>query len=114
MSELAEIFSHLPAADHGPLYAAVVKQLQKDFHPYAEGVSTPEYLNSDSVKDYALALLSHLLNEHPTALGAVLYRVDLGEKSARTAAHDAQGTHALALAILKREAQKVWLRHTLS
>lgn len=114
MSELAEIFSSLPAADHGPLYQAVVRQLQKDFHPYADSVSIPEFLNSDSVKAYSLALLQHLLQEHPTALGAVLYRVDLGEKAARIAASDEQATHALALAILKREAQKVWLRHHLS
>jgi hypothetical protein len=109
VSETALLFpeSSLPERSYQELYKGVYDQLMKDFHPFVladvpPAIFTPEYLFG-----FAYKLLKKVLEEQPAFFGQVLYRIDLTEKKAATAGGS---TEHLAHLIVRREAQKVWLR----
>jgi hypothetical protein len=110
-SELLFPDGNLPQRSYQELYKNVYQQIMKDFHPFASAdvppsIFTPEYLFGITLK-----LLQKILEEQPSHFAQILYRVDLTERKAQTA----QGsTEKLAELIVRREAQKVWLRWSLS
>lgn len=113
MSDTELLFpeSTLPERSHQELYKSVYDQLMKDFHPFVladvpPAIFTPEYLFGFTHK-----LLQKILEEHPSFFGQILYRVDLTEKKAASAGGS---TENLARLIVRREAQKVWLRWNFS
>jgi hypothetical protein len=102
---------NLPAKSYQELYKSVYQQIMKDFHPFASAevppaIFTPEYLFGTTLK-----LLQKILEEQPAHFAQILYRVDLTERKAQTA-HGS--TEKLAELIVRREAQKVWLRWNFS
>jgi len=99
------------------LYESTFEQIKKDFYPHVDLGEMPANLTAEVLKEIVETSLIKLLRESPHSLGAVLYRMDVNEKSTKAAIASSKvedSTRILAFRILKREAQKVWLRKTLS
>jgi hypothetical protein len=99
------------------LYESTFEQIKKDFYPHVDLGEMPSPLNAEVLKEIVEKSLDKLLREEPQSLGAVLYRMDVNEKATKAAIASSKvedSTRILAFRILKREAQKVWLRKTLS
>jgi hypothetical protein len=99
------------------LYESTFEQIKKDFYPHVDLGEMPSPLNAEVLKEIVEKSLDKLLREEPQSLGAVLYRMDVNEKATKAAIASSKAedsTRILAFRILKREAQKVWLRKTLS
>jgi hypothetical protein len=99
------------------LYESTFEQIKKDFYPHVDLGEMPSPLNAEVLKEIVEKSLEKLLREEPQSLGAVLYRMDVNEKATKAAIASSSvgdSTRILAFRILKREAQKVWLRKTLS
>lgn len=118
MNEIVPLFpSGLTGTELQEMYAAVCTQIRKDFHPHAEmgspeSILTPEWLLTEIRR-----MLSELLQQGGSNLGTVIYRVDLKESTTRTAMTNSSTDNRLAelsMMILRREAQKVWLRKHLT
>lgn len=106
-----------PEIDYQELYHETFFQLKKDFNPYLDCGELPSILNGQILYELTRDWVKIILTEQPSHLGAILYRVDIQERKAKIELHQAmQGDSAETLAqmILKREAQKVWLRKTFS
>jgi hypothetical protein len=117
MSEELIIFpNELPIESYQSLYQKVCNQIAKDFYPYVEMSDLPEILEASWIKSELQRMLTILVRDQAGALGAVIYRVDLTEKNMRKTMNSSSTNEKLdelAAMILRREAQKVWLRHTL-
>ncbi len=103
--------------DFGELYELVVKQLSKDFHPYATIGEVPAMLNAEWIFGEIKRMVSHVIEKENQSLGYIIYRVDIAEKTMRKTMHGLAGDeklNALTELILKREAQKVWIRKSFS
>jgi hypothetical protein len=115
MSALPEIFPKgALQSDYSKLYHAVALQIAKDFHPHVEMSEIPAELNSEWLYQEILRMLTEVIEGQGHSLGAILYRVDLSEKMVRPAMHRTEQSNKLAelaAMMLKREAQKVWIRH---
>lgn len=99
------------------LYESTFEQIKKDFYPHVDLGEMPLNLSAELLKEIVEKSLEKLLREEPHSLGAVLYRMDVNEKATKAAIASSKledSTRILAFRILKREAQKVWLRKTLS
>jgi len=99
------------------LYESTFEQIKKDFYPHVDLGDMPKNLNAEVLKEIVESSLIKLLREEPHSLRAVLYRMDVNEKATKAAIASSKvedSTRILAFRILKREAQKVWLRKTLS
>lgn len=95
------------------MYTAVYEQLKKDFHPYSTLHEAPPSLSSQWLFDEVARLLSDLLRNHPSSLQPFLYRVDISESQMRRAMQTSSPDtklDQLTWMILRREAQKVWIR----
>lgn len=104
-----ELFpGQLPSVDYQLLYSETWDQIEKDFHPYISLGFKPETLHPGALFEKVQTLLNQLLSDRPSELEAILYRVDLKE-SQKTSS-----TEQLAYFIVRREAQKVWLRKSFS
>ncbi|MFZ4785963.1 MAG: hypothetical protein ACOYLH_10830 [Flavobacteriales bacterium] len=106
-----------PEIDYQELYRETFLQLKKDFNPFLDCGDLPSILNGQILYNLTLDWIKVIITEQPSHLGAILYRIDIQERKAKTELHQAiQGDSAETLArmILKREAQKVWLRKTFS
>jgi hypothetical protein len=99
------------------LYESTFEQIKKDFYPHVDLGEMPLNLSAELLKEIVEKSLEKLMREEPHSLGAVLYRMDVNEKATKAAIASSKvedSTRILAFRILKREAQKVWLRKTLS
>jgi hypothetical protein len=117
MSESLTLFpSSELTIDYQKLYLEVCRQVEKDFHPHCEISELPEVLNPEWISAEVSRLLRDIIESKPSVLGPILYRIDLSEKLVRTAMNTAKQHEKLpelTAMVVKREAQKVWLRHTL-
>jgi hypothetical protein len=119
MDEINGLFSgelSLPSENYQEMYLAVYEQLQKDFHPYAALQKPTEQLTAQWLYEEVARLTSDLIQSQPASLSAFLYRVDISEsqmKRSMSIASPEQKLDQLTWMILKREAQKVWIRRHL-
>jgi hypothetical protein len=117
MADSLQIFpgeSLLP--DYQELYTRVYLQVKKDFHPYVEITSAPEHLSAEWLLDEIRRMLASVIERQPLSLGSIVYRIDLSEKLVRNVMQSSTSRDRLdeiSALVLRREAQKVWLRHTL-
>jgi hypothetical protein len=115
--ELILFPNDLPDHDYKELYRLTQEQIFKDFYPYSkvhQHVDTP---TPEELRMLIFQLLTQIIQDSPSQLGAILYRVDISEKSARrhvAETNPQNSTQELSRLILRREAQKVWLRKSLS
>jgi len=103
--------------DFEELYELVIKQLSKDFHPYASLNEVPSDLNAEWIFSEIKRMLSYVIEKENHSLGYIIYRVDIAEKTMRKTMLGLAGDeklNALTELILKREAQKVWIRKKFS
>jgi len=102
--------------DFQPLYQSVYAQVKKDFHPYIMIKEAPELLSSQWLYAEIRRMLTEVIEKQNQSLGPIIYRVDLSEKVVnRTmqSAARADKLDELTLLVLRREAQKIWIRNTL-
>lgn len=105
------------ALDYQHLYRLVYDQIEKDFHPHVTMTLRPETLSSDWLFSEVKRLLNYIIEKQNSALGSIIYRVDLSEKMVKTTMHTTireDKLDELAAMILRREAQKVWIRQNYS
>jgi len=105
--------NNLPNVDYQELYRAVIKQVIKDFYPFAILSEIPAFLHSDIIKSTISQLIHVVLKNNPSQLQQILYRIDISEKkliSVRAELTEAERHDVLVDMILLREAQKVWIR----
>jgi hypothetical protein len=118
MNEIAPLFPLAKAGtDLQELYAAVCKQIRKDFHPHVEMAFPEGSLSAEWLLAEIRRMLGEILQQGGSNLGTVIYRVDLKESTTRAAMNNSSTDNRLAelsMLILRREAQKVWLRKHLS
>jgi|GEM_PF-1077986 hypothetical protein len=101
------------ALDYQSLYKSVAEQIRKDFHPHIEMRAIPFPLSSEWLFNEISRMLGAVIMHQNQNLGAIIYRVDLPEKTTRRTMNSSEtGSRLdeLAAMILKREAQKVWIR----
>jgi hypothetical protein len=114
MQELPVLFPEtLPAEDFQGLYRAVCDQIEKDFRPHAQMAKTPQVLTPEWIYSELERMLQEIVARGGADLGAVVYRVDLKETHVRKTMGGSSASNRikeLTSLILKREAQKVWLR----
>ena len=116
MDEINHLFSEelsLSSESYNQLYRLIYEQLKKDFHPHVQMHDAPSELTADWLYIELTVMLSELLKSSGHGLNAVLYRVDIKESILRKAMLEAspeQKLQKLSWLILKREAQKVWIR----
>lgn len=106
-----------PDINYQDLYRETFFQLKKDFNPYLDCGELPTELNGQILYGLTLDWVKIILTEQPSHLGTILYRIDIQERKAKIELHQAMqrdSAETLAQMILKREAQKVWLRKTFS
>jgi len=116
-NELIIFPKEIAPENYEELYRMVVDQLSKDFHPYASLENIPQELSAEWIFEEIKRMLSIIIPRESSALGYIIYRVDITEKTMRKAMHGLAGEeklNALAHLILKREAQKVWIRQQFS
>lgn len=105
----------LPSQDYQKLYTAVYLQLSKDFQPFAKIDEKPELLTAEWLFSATKRMLEYILSEQPSSFGQIIYRIDVSENKARRLMYQSEGSiDVLAEEVVRREAQKVWLRHTFS
>jgi hypothetical protein len=115
MDEYTEILTHgFPAPDFQNFYREVIKQIDKDFHPYAELAIPEGVITLDWIYTSLNNMVNTIVADQNSVLGAIIYRVDLPEKQVRKAMINKgiqEKPEELTRMILRREAQKVWIRH---
>lgn len=102
----------LPQRSYRDLLLATDQQLRKDFHPH---IHLPELVDDFSANDLRKILqdaLQSLIRDNPSALEQILYRIDLNERTKKSAME--AGLEVLTESILRREALKVWIRSNYS
>lgn len=118
MKESLILFTNnLPGISHKELYELTFLQIQKDFVPYIEIAKPTESLSSAVLYNIVFEAVSKLITEQPNALASVLYRIDLHESRLRREQQNISAEQMVSFIsekILRKEAQKVWLRKTLS
>lgn len=115
--ELILFPNDLPDHDYQELYRLTQEQIFKDFYPYSKELVQVASPTPQVLRTLIFQLLTQIIQESPGQLGAILYRVDISEKSARRHVSETNAqnsTQELSALILRREAQKVWLRKSLS
>ncbi len=114
MNELPVLFPEtLPESDYQELYRAVCHQLDKDFRPHAGLNELPKPISPEWIYAEIQRMLHEIVERGGSELGAVIYRVDLKESHVRIMMNENSITEritGLTNLIIKREAQKVWLR----
>jgi hypothetical protein len=105
MNEIALFDNPLPGMSYDALYRATWEQVKKDFAhfctpPEIDGAPRPDTMHA------AIVDMLHLLQGDSLKINSLFYRIDLSEKK-QIPGGDIQ---ALAMMILRREAQKVWIR----
>lgn len=115
--EVTLFTENLPGISHTELYELTFLQIQKDFIPYIEISKPEENLSSSVLFKVVLDAVSKLVSEQPQSLVSVLYRIDLHESRLRREQQNIGPEEMVSFIsekILRKEAQKVWLRKTLS
>ncbi|MEZ4799143.1 MAG: hypothetical protein R2809_05040 [Flavobacteriales bacterium] len=107
-SELDIFPENLPGISYKELYEKTWDQIAKDFHPYISLEKRPDTLGPQALFDATRDLLTKIMKDSPSDLQAILYRIDL--KESQKSNHIEQLTYF----IVRREAQKVWLRKSFS
>lgn len=107
----------LPGISHSELYEATFLQIQKDFAPHLT-IQRPELgLSANSLFELVFAAVSEVLEKQPQTLASILYRIDLHEGQLKREKEHVSAENMIQFIsekILRKEAQKVWLRKTLS
>lgn len=99
--------------DYQVLYKEVAAQISKDFYPHVVMDSPPEILSSDWLFCALKKMLTEVVEKKHQALVAIVYRVDLSEKLVNNTMRQTNQMNRLdelTAMVLKREAQKVWIR----
>ena len=113
MEEDIILFPGMPARHFGAMYAKVWEQIRKDFTPYTEAGEAPDQLGADDLRRLIERLLNAVIKMDGNPMDAILYRIDLNERQMRemrSSGKTSESLHVLCEAILRREAQKVWIR----
>lgn len=115
MDELSTIFpDNLPNPDYQAYYREVLRQINKDFHPYSMIPEPEGLLSADWIFDHLQKMVEEIVMHQQQVLGAIIYRVDLPEKQVRksmSGKNSQEKPEELTRQILRREAQKVWIRN---
>ncbi len=113
-NELITLPTELTPDKYPVFLRAVVEQLQKDFHPYAVlDIQSAHDLSLPWIATQIHYMLTTAIAKDQHALGTIIYRVDIAERTMRQAMMNASSDERLNILtqlILKREVQKVWLR----
>lgn len=105
------------ALDYQALYHKVKEQIDKDFHPFGTLTKAPKQISSEWLFTELKNLIQRVIQQHPTGWTAVLYRIDITENKLQSELIGLSSDEKwiqLTLLILKREAQKVWIRQQFS
>jgi len=101
-----ELFGeNLPSISYAKFYELTWAQIAKDFSHF---VVVPELSATPTPSEMvdALMIMLGFLVDKPLQLNSLFYRIDLSEKAPIKGGDD----RGLAIMILRREAQKVWIR----
>jgi hypothetical protein len=105
MNEIQLFESQFPHLSYAALYQATWDQIVKDFSHFCEPYEVEQPPLPQSMLEGIVHMLETLQGD-ALKLNSLFYRVDLSEKKQIPQAN----IHALAMMILRREAQKVWIR----
>jgi hypothetical protein len=105
MNEIQLFESPLPHLSYAALYQATWDQIIKDFSHFCLPYEIAQPPHPESMLDGIVHMLESLQGD-TLKLNSLFYRVDLSEKKQIPNGN----MHALAMMILRREAQKVWIR----
>jgi hypothetical protein len=113
MNELPLSFApHVPATQQTLFLRKLADQLAKDLYPlFSETI--PDEPSPEWIMEHTHAAVHELITTRSSALGNVLYRIDLSEAKIRMLMAQTpadERVQVLASQILEREAKKVWLR----
>lgn len=107
----------LSSEEFQQLYKLVIAQLAKDFQPYSQPQPAPVLVSPEWIFLEIKRMLAEVISKENSALGYIIYRVDIPEwklSKATLGYSGEQKMDALANLVLKREALKVWIRHNYS
>jgi hypothetical protein len=107
----------LPGISHAELYELTFLQIQKDFIPYVQVERPSELLDAETLYLLVKSTISQVLTQQPQNFVPILYRIDLSEKDIKKDQRNispAEMVSFISQKILRKEAQKVWLRKSLS
>ena len=108
---------NLPGISHTELYELTFLQIQKDFIPYVQIERPIEPLDGQILYLLVKNTITHVVSTQPQSLAPILYRIDLSEKDIRRDQRNISPSEMVSFIsqkILRKEAQKVWLRKSLS
>lgn len=95
------------------LYVKLIQQLNKDLHMSNIGFEFQENIHPSELKNLLVQFLMNLITNNYDDYLNLLYRVDVSEKSLikLTVGCLQDSINQVAFLVLKREAQKVWLKN---
>ncbi|SNR55303.1 hypothetical protein SAMN06265371_10594 [Lutibacter agarilyticus] len=104
-----ELLTKLQSED---LYVQLIQQLNKDLHLSNINFEFQETLTSLELKSLLIEFLMNLITNNYDDYLNLLYRVDVSERSLIKLASERlrDSIEQVAFLVLKREAQKVWLK----
>ena len=104
-----ELLTKLQSED---LYVKLIQQLNKDLHMSNIDFEFQETLNPSELKSSLIQFLMNLITNNYDDYLNLLYRVDVSEQSLikLTSERLQDSIGQVAFLVLKREAQKVWLK----
>ncbi|MFN6379049.1 MAG: hypothetical protein ACK4WD_07225 [Flavobacteriales bacterium] len=108
---------NLPGISHAELFELTFLQIQKDFIPYVQVERPEQTLDGETLYLLVKNTITQVLSEQPQNFVPILYRIDLSEKDIKKDQRNispAEMVSFISQKILRKEAQKVWLRKSLS
>jgi hypothetical protein len=108
---------NLPGISHAELFELTFLQIQKDFIPYVQVERPEQTLDGETLYILVKNTITQVLSEQPQNFVPILYRIDLSEKDIKKDQRNispAEMVSFISQKILRKEAQKVWLRKSLS
>lgn len=105
-----ELLTKLQSED---LYVKLIQQLNKDLHMSNIDFEFQETLNPLELKSLLIQFLMNLITNNYDDYLNLLYRIDVSEQSLLKLASERMqdSIEQVAFLVLKREAQKVWLKY---
>ena len=94
------------------LYPNLIRQLDKDFSDVGLSNCFSDEILPQELRTHLSTLVLEIMQHQSTAYTNLLYRIDVSEMALKKATHSdiIIMSERVALLILKRECQKVWLR----
>ena len=108
-SDKLQIFQQIT---EGKLYPKLIEQLDKDFSEVGLSNYFSDEILPQELRTHLSTLVLEIIEHQFSTYTNLLYRIDVSEKALNEATHlDIKiMSEQVALLILKRESQKVWLR----